>query len=510
MPPLLRTVFTVITVLVALAPLPSSAAEAGASLRLSDALQLAVKHNPSLRASVEIEVQARAQRDALLMALAPTVTLGWQYRVNDREVSFDPAESFGGGDLGAAFEPIYGNLGYIFGEMFGAGWIDNDDCEQLALLNGFSSCTELSDAFLSGEDLTPPTPDGTDDSDGPIVVQPKTQQFLNLQANWPLSPRTIAMGHAGSHQLRAARAQVQQRRDAVMLSVVRAYAAAWQTQEAAGLRSARLRAAETHLSDTQALETAGMITGDGLLRAQLEVERARRGQDEGHEQHRRAWRGLKLTLGLSTLEQQHLDAIPSVDIDRLTPEGLAAGAIEARPEARAAKAQNKAATGLKADAVLQFLPQFSVSGNFSLSDQVSGFDKKRSSWWIGLGVSLPIWDGGLRIKNAREAASQKRQAEAQLEAVRLQVSTEVENAWDAFVLRRDALPVVQLELELAAELQGLVEARYQQGQATQAEVLDANSALEAARYSLLQAQTGRELAAAELLAAAGQLAQVNR
>ncbi len=510
MPTPLRCIISLSAALVFVAPIDSRAQDGGDPLSLSDALQLAVKHNPNLRASLEIEVQARAQRDALLMALGPTVTLGWQYRVNDREVSFDPAESFGGGNLGSAFEPIYGNLGYIFGEMFGAGWIDNDDCEQLALLNGFASCTELSDAFLSGEDLTPPATDDASDSDGPIVVQPKTQQFLNLQANWPLSPRTITMGNASSHQLRAARAQVQQSRDAVMLSVVRAYAAAWQTQEAAALRSTQLQAAESHLKDTQALETAGMITGDALLRAQLEVERARRGQAQGREQHRRAWRGLKLALGQSTLKQRGLSAIPSVQIDRLDPADLSAGAIEARAEARAAEARNRAAKGIKADAVLQFLPQFSVSGNFSLSDQVSGFDKKRTSWWIGLGVNLPIWDGGQRIKNARDAASQKRQAEAQLEAVRQQVSAEVENAWDAFMLRRDALPVVGLELELAEELQSLVEARYQQGQATQAEVLDANSALEAARFALLQAQTGRELAAAELLAAAGHLGEISR
>jgi len=507
MPSSLRTTLALAALLAVLSPLSALAQENG-TLSLRDALQLAVRHNPNLRASLELEVQARAQRDALLMALGPTISLGWQYRVNDREVSFDPAETFGGGDLGAAFDPIYGNLGYIFGEMFGAGWIDNDDCEQLATLNGFASCAELSDAFLGGEVLTPAA-DNTGSED-PIIIQPKNQQFLNLQGNWPITPRTITMGSASSHNLGAARAQLKQSRDAIMLSVVRAYAAAWQAQEATTLLAARLQAAQAHLSDTQALDTAGMVTGDALLRARLEVEQARRTQAQGQQQQRQALRGLRLALGKPALELQSLSSIPSVQIDRLDSTELASGAIEARAETRAAQARNRAAKDLKADAVLQFLPQFSVSGNLSFSDQSSGFDQKRTSWWIGLGVNLPIWDGGQRIKNARDAASQKRQAEAQLEAARQQVRVEVENAWDAFAMSRDALPVVELELELASELHTLIEARYQQGQSTQAELLNATSALEAARFSLLQARTEREVAAAELLAAAGQLGEISR
>jgi outer membrane protein TolC len=443
------------------------------------------------------------------MLLGPTISLGWQYRVNDREVSFDPSEAFGGGDLGSAFEPIYGNLGYIFGEMFDAGWIDNEDCDQLAVLNGFASCAELSDAFLNGEELSPPS---TDDSSGdvePVVVQPKSQHFFSLQGNWPISPRTITMGSAANHNLKAAAAQRQQNRDAVMLSVVRTYAAAWQAQEAAELQAAQLEAANAHLSDTQALQEAGMVTGDTLLRARLELERARRGQAQGQQQQRQALRGLRLALGKPSLPFGRLEAIPSVQIDRLDSINLGASAIEDRPEAQAARARNRAATDIKADAVVQFLPQFSVTGNLSVSDRSSGFDTQRTSWWIGLGVNLPIWDGGQRIKNARDAASKKRQAEAQLEAVRQQVSIEAENAWDAFVVRRDALPVVELELELATQLQTLVESRYRQGLATQAELLDALAALAGSRFSLLQARTAREVAAAELLAAAGHLSEIS-
>jgi len=490
------------------APLAAAPADADSALSLKESLQLAVKHNPNLRSALELEVQARARRDALLTALIPSVSLGWQYRVNDREVGFDPAEAFGGGSLGSAFEPIYGNLGYIFGEMFGAGWIDNNDCDELAVINGLSNCEELTDAFLNGEDLTPSDPASSGDDAGPIIVQPKTQQFLNLQGSWPLSARTITMGRASSNQLKAARAQVQQSRDQVLLNVVRAYAAAWQMQEALTLRAGQVTVAEAHLEDTQALDSVGMVTRDAMLKAKLEVEKARRGVREGEQLQRQAMRGLQLALGVRELQAGTLTAIPSVDIARIDDIGLVDQALAARPDARAAKAQAQAAQDLKADAVLQFLPQFSVTGNLSWSDQSAGFDKQRHSWWLGMGVNLPIWDGGQRMQNARDAASKKRQAEAQLEAVRQRVRVEVENAWDAYQLRRDSVRIVELELELAAEVQKLIQARYQAGEATQVEVLDAGSALAFAELSLLQARTDREVAAAELLAAAGRVGEV--
>lgn len=482
-------------------------ASSAQAIDLKDALQLAMKHNPGLRAAAELEVQARAQRDQAWALIQPTISAGYQFRVNDREIAFDPADGFDTSSLTDAFEPIFGNLGFIYGQMFEANLIDASDCNDLAVLNGFDDCQDLTDAFLNGDGL------GNGDGDqqpaaDPLVVQPKTQQFLNLQAQWPLSPRAITLHQAGQRNVEGSRARIRQARDQLMLGVVRGYAGAWQAQESVKLLREQVALAEAHLADTEALSNAGVITKDILLRAQLEVERARRVVRDAEQGARTAQRSLRSAIGRPDLEVGVLAPLPTVGIARVNPEDLSAEAADQRPEVAAARADEAAARAMHVDAALEFLPQFAVTGNLNWSDQAAGFDSVQTSWWIGLGVNLPIWDGGIKIHNTRAAASRKRQAMANIESVRQQVALEAENAWDSYETQRGAIAISELERDLAAEAFRLVEARYKVGNARQVELLDARNQLAFAELSLVQSRADEQVAAAELLAAAGRVGDI--
>lgn len=474
---------------------------------LKDAMAMAVKHNPNLRAAVELEVQAKAQRDQAYAFVQPTISAGYQYRINDREIALDFSDSFDTSFLTEAFEPLYGNVGYILGELAEDNMIEPEDCDELAAINGFADCAELLEAFQNGGDVTDPG-DVDTPAQEPTIVQPKTQQFLNVDATWPISPRAISMAAAGQQNVISARAQIRQARDQLLLAVVQAYAGAWQVQESVALLEDQVGLAEAHLKDTQALAGAGMITKDVTLRAQLEVEKIKRQLRDAQQVHRSALRGLQVAIGKRDLKVGTLTPLPEVSIERLDAEGLADIAMDERPEVEGAEAQALAAQNMEVDAVLQFMPAFAVSANWRWSDQAAGFDEVKTAWWIGLGVQLPIWDGGIKIHNARTAASRKRQAVANIESVRQQVAMEVENAWDAYTVKRDAVSVARLEQELAAEAYRLVEVRYKAGKARQVELLDAQTALKFAELGLVQAQVDRELAAAELLAAAGRVGDI--
>jgi outer membrane protein TolC len=488
-------------VVLAVACAPASAS----ALDLKEAMRMAAVHNPNLRAVAEVEVQARTQRDQAWAFIQPTVSAGYQYRVNDREIAFSAADGFDTSAITGAFEPIFGNLGFIYGEMFAAGWIDGQDCDDLAVINGFADCAELTDAFLNGGSLNQP-----DDSPPaePLVVQPKSQQYLNLQVQWPLSPRAITMHQAGQRGVEGSRARVRQARDQLLLGVVRGYAGAWQAQEAVALLRDQVGLAEAHLQDTEALAAAGFITQDVLLRAQLEVERSRRGVRDAEQGSRTAQRALRMAIGKPDLEIGTLEPLPAIEIARVDGEGLAREAAASRPEVAAAQADEGAARAMTADAALQFLPQLAVTGQFNWTDQAAGFDNIRTSWWIGVGVNLPIWDGGIKIHNTRAAASRRRQALANVEAVRQQVALEVENAWDGYQTKRGAIPIAQLERDLAAEAFRLVEVRYKAGNARQVELLDARTQVAFAELSLVQARADAQVAAAELLASAGRVGEV--
>ncbi len=474
---------------------------------LKDAMQMAVKHNPGLRAALELEVQAKAQRDQAFAFIQPNINAGYQYRINDREIALDFADSFDTSFLTDAFTPLYGNIGYILGELAEDNMIEPEDCTELAVINGFADCAEFLEA-MNGEGDFGDSGDTEQPAADPTIIQPKTQQYLSLQADWPLSPRAISMAAAGKQNILSSRAQIRQARDQLLLGVVKAYAGAWQVQESVALIQEQIILVEAHLKDTQALDAAGMITRDVTLRAQLELEKIKRQLRDAQQMQRATIRGLRIAIGKRDLEIGALTPLPKVSITRVDSEGLAAEAMEQRPEVAGAEAQALGAQNMEVDAILQFMPAFAVSAQWNWSDQAAGFDDKQTSWWIGLGVQLPIWDGGIKVHNARIAASRKRQAIANIESVRQQVSMEVENAWDAFSTKRDAVSVAELERDLAAEAYRLVEVRYKAGKARQVEILDAQTALKFAELGFVQAQVDRELAAAELLAAAGRVGDV--
>ncbi len=481
-------------------PSPIAAAAAAPSLGLQTALQTALSENKNLVTAQELVPQAMAGRDKAWAFIQPNIDLGLQYRVNDREIAFDMSEL--GDGLGDAFGGIYGNLGFIYGELFQLGTIDGDDCNNLAEINGFADCDELTNVFLEGGDIEPDTDTG--DSE-PTVIQPKEQFFFNAQVNWPLSPRVIPLAVAGERQVDAARAQLQQIKEQVVYGVVQAYAGAYGAQESVGLLLNQVELAAAHHKDTEALFRAGVITKDVLLRAQVEEQKIILQLKQAQQAHRTARRGLGLLMGTGIGGHGRLEPLPEVVVDAsATGEDWAEDAIEQRPELRGAQAQALAAKNMEIDAGLQFLPTVAFSGSYNWTDQSAGFDDKQGSWWIGIGGSIPVWDGGIRVHQAREAASRRRQAVANIEALRQQVATEAADAWDSWASAQDSLPVAKQERDLAAEAYRLAEVRYRAGASRQVEILDARAVLQGAELSLLQAQISERVAGVRLMQAVGE------
>lgn len=487
-----------------LCPSPVLAQEPSAPpLSLQQAIERALSSNPSLAASAEGVRQARASRDKAFALIQPTVRMSSQYRRNDREVSFDPSAAFGGGTADLV-GPIYGNFGVIYESLFNAGMLDTDDCAEIAAVNGFSDCDELMEAFAAGGGLggvEAPDPG----SAGPVVIQPIEQFFVTADVSWPLSPRVVSLARAGNQQIKAAVADTLAQRDQLLGVVIQTYARTLQTQEAATLTSAQAERAAAHVADTQQLFDEGVVTRDALLQAQLQLARTDLQNRSILQQSESARRSLAIQMGASLPDFGSVEPIPEISLPEVDSEGWGVRALASRPEIASAEARARAAKELEIDAFLQMIPAFSLSANWRWSDQASGFDSKQSSWWVGVGASVPLWDGGLMIHGAREAASRKRQAKLLARATRQRIQAEVRDAHSAWIYATGAVPVAQLERDLSAELYRLAKARYQDGSARQLEVMLSLGALQSAELGLLKSEVEARLAAAALLAAGGGL-----
>ncbi len=489
-------------------PTQTGASSAAPRLQLAQALDATLKGHPGLRLAAEGVIQAKVNRDRSWAFISPQIKAGFMWRHNDREIAFDLGDSFGDTNdmLGEAFGGIYENLGIIYGNMFESGQLDAEDCEAIALANGFADCAEFTDVMLNGGELG-----GTGDDDDdvePLVIQQLDQVFLNAEVTWPLSPRVITMRAAGERMVEGANHQLRKTRTDLLLGVLQAYGGTYGAQEAVALFETQMAQVQAHLRDVEAMVSVGLTTRDALLRVQLEVERTRRMLRETQQGHRTARRALALVMAVDEDSFGRLEPLPVLDVSwAREAAGLASEARANRPDLAVARSQEAAARAMVADAALQFLPSVAFQSQFNWSDKSAGFDDKQTSWWLGIGASLPIWDGGLLINGAREASSRRRQAQLSIEMLSGRVDAEVADALDSYETAEFAVPVAHLEEELATENLRLVEARFQVGEAREIEVVDARSALQMAGLTVLKAEISLQIEGAKLLAAAGRFSR---
>lgn len=492
--------------LLALTLLPTAAAAdqgartSAAPLDLTGAVQTALQNNPNISIVAEMVPQAKASRDRAYAMIQPNVSLGTMYRINDREIAFDMSETTD--LLGDAFGGIYGNIGLIYGNMFEAGMIDAEDCEEIASVNGFEDCAEMTDLLIDGGEFEAGT--GDDDDAEPMIIQPKTQLFVVAEAAWPLNPRVVPLARAGTHAVDGARAQVAQTREGIISAVVQVYAGVYQAQEAILVLEKMVVLAEAHVEDVELLESVGVVTRDVILRARLEKAKLDLQLTQLRQQSDTARRALGLLMGVDETPMGLLAPLGELTMIESTLDDARAVALR-RPDRAVVVSQAAAAKEMTIDSAMAFLPTFAVTGQWNWSNANSGFDDKKSSWNIGLAASLPIWDGGLNVHAAREAASRHRMATQQVSALTDQIDVEVIDAWAGWESAKGELPVAQLEHDLAVETFRLVEVRYQAGEARQIELLDARAQLQQAELTLLNKRVGLQMAAIELMAATGQL-----
>lgn len=489
-----RTLVSLAVVLGLAAPLSSQAQE----LTLHEALRRTLQNNPNLAAAREGVVQARIGRDKAWAMIQPQISVGGQFRVNDREIAFDVSDSFDSSMLTDAFTSIYGNLGFIYEQLGEENMIDPGECDELAQLNGFEDCADFmnADGFDTGDDGS------SGDEAEPLVVQPKTNLFMSANLTWPLNPRVIPLVSAGERQIDAVSGQVQRTEDQLLVGTVQAYSAVWGAWQAAELMRHQVELLQHHVEQVQAMQSAGVTTADTVMRARLEASKLGRQLREIEAGMRTARRGLAVVMGQAAPDFETVAALPTVEISE-DEDTLVQLGLSRRPDLNAARSQVKATHNLKIDAGLQFLPQFAVQASWTWQQKSAGFDDKHDAWWLGVGANLPLWDGGMMIHNARQVSSQFRMASSQVEALEAQIEAEVRDAWDQWQVAMAELPVAQAEDELARETLRLVDVRFQNGTATQLEVLDAQAALQTAELAVLQAQVEAQVAAAKLRSAAG-------
>jgi len=181
---------------------------------------------------------------------------------------------------------------------------------------------------------------------------------------------------------------------------------------------------------------------------------------------------LMKALGLKSWPYREVEDVLEVSPRDLSLEDLKSQALRQRPELLRNRAQQQRDQASLKVARAGFFPTF--SSNSAYGWQGSGYPLD-DNWWLGVGVSFPLFEGGRTLHQVRQAKAQLRATLANADALTLEVLKEVEQsyldlkaAWEVIRSSRKAREAAEENLRLAW-------GRYRAGVGNIIEVTDAQT-----------------------------------
>jgi outer membrane protein TolC len=256
---------------------------------------------------------------------------------------------------------------------------------------------------------------------------------------------------------------------------------------------------------TQKLEQGGEVAHADVIKAQLSANDAQRALQDAH----LAMDSSHLDLAVLIFPNFNQD-FSTVDDLRLPPplppmQEVEQQAKSKNPELYAAM-QNARAAGLAVmSAKAAYLPSLTLDYFYGIdSNQFSIYSNTPDGRFRNLGYSasatlnIPIWNWGATQSKVRQSELQREQAQIELSAAQRKLIAELKSFYAEAEGARIQLDVLAQSADLAADSARLTTQRYQAGEATALEVVDAQNSLLLARNNYDDGEARYRLAIANL------------
>ena len=423
-------------------------AAAGQPLTLPEAVELAFRTQPRLRAQVETIAQARGQQQIAFSTFLPTAAA--RYDV-------------GGFSLGVGGQPIRLPRG----------------------LPGFN--------FLPGVGAVP---FGLNLGTSFEVAELKVQWLLlDFGRRLGLNEQARLAGDIAGLQTERAYQTVANEVAVAYYNVLRSQALRRTAQDT-------LRRAEEELADARKREREGVIEREIVLRSEVQMAEIRQELHAATEAEFVALAGLNLAIGLKGNQPVRVAEPPEIPPLTCSLADCLQTAIRQRREFYVVQRTVEVAVQAGRIARAEFAPKVIANGSL-LNFQQQSLNGHLDLRLAFISLEWTLFEGGRRIAAARVANSEVRQAMAHAESIvdniTFQVNEAYRNAVTAWVGIDDARPAV----DQASENYRLVQLRLREGAATPTEIADAQASLTRAQQNYLNARYSYLIAMDRLVYAMG-------
>lgn len=324
-----------------------------------------------------------------------------------------------------------------------------------------------------------------------------TQSIFNLAS--------IRQYQAGKYGVDLASEQQRFATQQVMTAAALSYVGVLASDEAVANAKANLDLAQTLLNLATSQRNAGLATGLDVARAETRL----------------ANQQVQLAQAQTSLDTARLDLLRVVGLPLSTNLGLAdplrftpadhadtgptvQSALAERSDLKVAEQQLKIATMQRKAAVAGWAPTLSFAGDYGTS-AIKPNDVSLPTRSVGVRLDVPIFNGGRTHSEVQTAASLERQAAAQAGDLKLAIEKDVRQALDNLITRESQVRAAQIALSLATRELELSRDRFANGIADNIEVVNAQTALENARQTLVTSLAQFNIARLNLAAAVGRV-----
>ncbi|MGA7714067.1 MAG: TolC family outer membrane protein [Rhizomicrobium sp.] len=335
----------------------------------------------------------------------------------------------------------------------------------------------------------------------PVQVQ------LGLSQNIFRGGRTYAEIGKAKAQVRSARAQLLAAEQTVLLAAVTAYMDVVRDSAIVNLRRQNVEVLRRQ-RDATALEfKAGSLTRTDVAQSEARLATAEADLTTAEGQLAISRSGFMQTVGRPAETLEDTPAVPAVVPG--TEDNALGIAMKQNPALVSAKEDEVAANYAIDDAVGALLPQLSVQGGYSYSQQSYSSSLGAGSVVHGLGaiaqLNVPIYQGGAEESAIRQAKQLHAQAEMNVTATDRQVRDAVSSAWNQFQAAQASITSNRATEEADAIAFKGVSKEQQVGGRTILDVLNAQQELLNAQVAVVTSRRNALVGAFQVLAAEGAL-----
>ncbi|MDI6743912.1 MAG: TolC family protein [Thermodesulfovibrionales bacterium] len=344
------------------------------------------------------------------------------------------------------------------------------------------------------------------------VIQPNNSASwgLRLDQSFTLSGREVAGLGISKENIQRNRYDLHAVKEEYLLGVSVSYYEVLRAKKALDIAKANVVRLTKHRDAANIRLKVGEVTKTALLRAEAELSGAQSEEIKAKNALELAMAVLARLAGISrgydikeTVDsRQH--SVNSKGIEPL--ESLKQTALSERAELKSLGLQKKIGEEQVKYTRGSYWPTLSIEGVYQKKDEYPAISTlNKESAYGGIKISIPIFEGGLRAAEVKEAEAKFRQAALIYEDKKKTIYIEVENAYLDLITQKGITEKFEAQTAYATDNYKAVSKQFEFGLANSIDVMDANTLLVTAERQLSDARYNYQLSLLRLKRSAGML-----